>query len=132
MTVFLVVFNLEWLLNLHKCDSKCKPDCECNQKATVAFSDFWCNSIARYSGGAPIILIGTHKDKVVSGSDLTKLNAELAKTNPKIEWAQKFMGDRISAMRVYKLKKLNLHMPPQPSLLNTGCLSCWFPIYTVV
>jgi hypothetical protein len=108
MSIYPVVFNLEWLLKLRKCGSKRKPD----------FVKFWCNSIARYSGGAPILLIGTHKDRVVSGSDLKLSNAELAKTNPDMAWAQEFMGNLITGMPVYKLKKLNLHMPPQPSLLR--------------
>ena len=119
MTIYAVVFNLEWLLNLHKCDSKCKSNCQFNKKFTVAFFEFWFNSIARNSGGAPVILIATHKDKVVSGSDLKLSNAELAKNNPAIAWAQEFVGSRITAMRVYQLNKLNLHMPPQPSMLRS-------------
>ena len=108
MSIYPVVFNLEWLLKWRKGGSKRKPD----------FVEFWCNSIARYSGGAPIMLIGTHKDRVVSSLDLTKSNAELAKTNPDMAWAQAFMGNLITGMHVYKSKKLNLHMPPQPSLLR--------------
>ena len=109
MSIYCVVFNLEWLLKLRKCDSKCNK--------SPYFVKFWCNSIARYSGGAPIVLVGTHKDKVVSGSDLTKSNAELAKTNPDMAWAQEFMGELITGTRVYNLKELNLYMP-QPSLLR--------------
>ena len=118
MTIYAVVFNLEWLLDLHKCDCTCNSNCQFNKKFTVAFVEFWLNSIARNSGGAPIILIATHKDKVVSVSDLKLSNAELAKTNPAIAWAQEFMGELITATRVYQLKKLNLHMPPQPSVLR--------------
>ena len=115
MSVYLVVFNLEWLLNKHECNSECKPNCEKNQKHTVRFSKFWMNSIARYSGGAPVILIGTHKDQVVVGADLKKSNAELARTNPAIKRAQETIGRHTTGLRVYKLNKLRLHMPSQPS-----------------
>ena len=118
MSIYPVVFNLEWLLKLRKCGSKCKPGIKCNKELTPDSVKFWCNSIARYSGGAPILLIGTHKDRVVSGSDLKLSNAELAKANPDMAWAQEFMGNLIRGMPVYKLKKLKLHMPPQPSLLR--------------
>ena len=127
MSIYPVVFNLEWLLKLRKCGSKCKPG------GKPDFVEFWCNSIARYSGGAPILLIGTHKDRVVSGSDLKLSNAELAKANPDMAWAQEFMGNLMTGMRVYKLKKLKLHMPPQPSLLRpVVCLILvfYFPIYS--
>ena len=84
MTIYAVVFNLEWLLEKHECDSTCNSTCELNKKFTVAFVKFWLNSIARNSGGAPIVLIATHKDKVVSVSDLKLSNAELAKNNTNI------------------------------------------------
>ena len=130
MSIYTVVFNLEWLLDLHKCNSKCKSGCQRNKKFTVNFARFWLNSIAWNSRGAPILLIGTHKDKVVHASDLTKSNVSLAKVQ-NIARAQETIGNLITSMPVYKMNKLNLHMPPQPSLLYTDCLSCWFPIYTV-
>ena len=100
MAIYPVVFNMQQLLE---------------SKGWHSF-DFWLNSIARYSGGATVILIGTHKDLVVDPADLTKSNADLAKTNPKIRWLQDRVRDRLKSLRVFKLKKLRLHMPPQPSL----------------
>ena len=114
MSVYLVVFNLEWLLDKHKCNSECKPDCEKNQEHTLRFFKFWGNSIARFSGGAPVILIGTHKDQVVSGADLLKSNAELARTNAAIKRAQDTIGRNMRGLGVFKLNNLRLHMPPQP------------------
>ena len=103
MSIYPVVFNMQQLLD------------ELESKGWHFF-DFWLNSIARYSGGAPVILIGTHKDQVVDPADLTKTNAVLAKTNPKIKGLHDRVRDRVKSLRVYKLKKLRLHMPPQPSL----------------
>ena len=103
MSIYPVVFNMQQLLN------------ELESKGWDYF-DFWMNSIARYSGGAPVILIGTHKDLIVDLADLTKSNADLAKTNSKIKWLHDRVRDRVKSLRVYKLKKLRLHMPPQPSL----------------
>ena len=103
MAIYPVVFNMQQLLN------------QLESKGWDNF-DFWMNSIARYSGGAPVLLIGTHKDLVVDLADLTKSNADLAKTNPKIRWLQDRVRDRVKSLRVFKLKKLRLHMPPQPSL----------------
>ena len=114
MSVYLVVFNLEWLLDKRICNSECKSDCEKNQEQSLRFFKFWGNSIARFSGGAPVILIGTHKDQVVSGADLLKSNAELASTNPVIKGAQDTIGRNMKGLRVYKLNKLRLHTPPQP------------------
>ena len=103
MAVYFLVFNIEWLLDENKC------------KATVDFITFWANSIAKHSRGAPVVLIGTHKDKVVSAVDLLKSNAELAKSNPAIRRAHDMMRDLITDLRVYKLNQLQLRMPTQPS-----------------
>ena len=102
MSIYPLVFNLKWLLD--------------KQEHTLRFFKFWGNSIARFSGGAPVILIGTHKDQVVSSADLLKSNAELARTNPAIKGAQDTIGHNMSGLRVYKLNKLRLHTPPQPGL----------------
>ena len=104
MSIYPVVFNMQQLLN------------QLESKGWDNF-DFWMNSIARYSGGAPVLLIGTHKDLVVDLADLTKSNADLAKTNPKIKGLHDRVRDRVKSLRVFKLKKLRLYMPPQPSLL---------------
>ena len=63
-----------------------------------------------------MILIGTHKDLVVNAADLKKSNADLAKTNSKIRRLHDRVRDRVKSLQVFKLKKLRLHMPPQPSL----------------
>ena len=114
MSIYLVVFNLEWLLDKHTCNSECKSDCEKNQERSLRFFKFWGNSIARFSGGAPVMLIATHKDLVVSGADLLKSNAELARTNAAMKGAQETMGRNIRSLPVFKLNKLRLHIPPQP------------------
>ena len=134
MSTFPVVFNLEWLLEKHKCEPKCMCKCVCepkckracqcghecehNQKHTLLFIEFWLNSIARNSAGSPVILIGTHKDKIANNkaSCLAKSNAELAKANDLISQAHQIIGNCITRMQVYKSKKLNLKVPEeQPS-----------------
>ena len=122
MSVYQVVFNLEWLLDMHQCDARCKGDCERNQKDSLKFVDFWLNSIARNSGGAPVTLIATHKDIVASGADLQKSNIELAMSNEKIKLANKIIGNHIKNMPVYKTRQLNLKLPEQPSLLHALCI----------
>ena len=114
MTIYVLVFNLEWLLNKHKCGSKCKRNCECTREHTIRFIKFWLNSIARNSCGAPVLLIGTHKDKVISPDESQKSNADLAKSNKYIAGAHKEVGDLVTDSRMYKLNKLRLHMPTQP------------------
>ena len=115
MSIYPLVFNLEWLLNKHKSES----DPMCNQENTLRFVKFWLNSIAQNSGGAPVLLIATHKDKVINNADRSKSNADLARTNDDIKRAHKIIGDCITSMRVYSHKKLRLHMPPQPGPLHT-------------
>ena len=109
MSIYPLVFNLQWLLDTHG---------ERNEKQTLITIDFWLNSVARFSGGAPLLLIGTHKDLVVSGADLAKSNVDLATSNDDIKRANEIIGTYIKNMRVYKSKLLNLHLPNQPSLLH--------------
>ena len=116
MSIYQVVFNLEWLLNMHQCNTRCKSDCERNQKHSLKYVDFWLNSISRHSGGAPVLLIASHKDIVVSGGDLQKNNAELAMSNEHIKLAHTIIGNHVKGMSVYKSGQLNLHLPKQPSL----------------
>ena len=116
MSIYPLVFNIEWLLEMHGSDSRFG---ERSQKRTLTTIDFWINSVARYSGGAPLLLIGTHKDLVVSEGDLVKSNIDLATSNDDIKRANKIIGDYIKKMKVYKSKLLNLHLPEQPSLLRT-------------
>ena len=118
MTIYLLVFNLKWLLNKHKCGSKCKRDCECTREHTIRFIKFWLNSIARNSCGAPVLLIGTHKDEVISPDESLKSNADLAKTNKDIAGAHKDVGDLVTHSRMYKLNKLQLYRPLQPQSLS--------------
>ena len=118
MSIYQVVFNLAWLLDIHQCDAHCKKDCERNQKHSLKFVDFWVNSISRNSGGAPVLLIATHKDIVVSETDLQKNNVELAMSNENIKLANKIIGDHIKSMPVYKTRQLNLKLPNQPSSLH--------------
>ena len=118
MSIYQVVFNLAWLLNMHQCDASCKKDCERNQKHSLKFVDFWVNSISRNSGGAPVLLIATHKDIVVSETDLQKNNVELAMSNEKIKLANTIIGNHIKSMPVYKTRQLNLKLPKQPSSLH--------------
>merc|ERR1712048_1241350 len=83
MSIYPLVFNLEWLLNTDECDSRH----ERNQKQTLRIIDIWLNSIGRHASGAPVLLIGTHKDKIVTGADLAKGNLELAMSNDDIKRA---------------------------------------------
>ena len=111
--LYIVVFNLEWLLN--EDDSETEVDSEGNEENTLHFLNFWLNSIARNSVCAPVLIAGTHKDKVVRGDDLRKSNAKLATDNYDIERAQAIIGRYIKNMKVYKSKSLNLKFPKQPS-----------------
>lgn len=124
MSTYPLVFNLKWLLDMHECDLRCNSDCERNQKHTLTIVDFWLNSIGRNSGGAPVLLIGTHKDTVVSGTDLSKSNVELATSNDAIKRANEIIGNYINSMNVYKSKPklLNLRLPKQPSSLHALCI----------
>ena len=119
MSIYVVVFNLEWLLGKHTCNSQCDKDCERNKKDTIRFIKFWLNSIARNSNGAPVLMIGTHKDTVVSGADLTMKNVKLATSNGDIKRANDIIGHCVSGMKVYQQKQLKLHLPEQPSSLHT-------------
>ena len=115
MSIYPLVFNLQWLLEVHEGAGDGKR----GQERTLATIDFWVNSVARFSNGAPVLLIGTHKDMVVGGSDLAKRNAHLATSNDDIKRANEIIGSYIKKMKVYKSKLLNLHLPDQPSLLHT-------------
>ena len=121
MSIYPLVFNLEWLLGMHKCDSQCNDDCERNQKQTIKTVDIWLNSIARNSGGAPVLLIATHKDTVVDGADLMKSNVDLATSNVEIKRANDIIGNHIKTMNVYQ-KLLNLHIPKQPGSFHAICI----------
>ena len=121
MSIYPLVFNLHWLLDMHECDSRCNDSCERNQKHTIIIIDMWLNSVARYSGGAPVLLIASHKDEVVAGADLAKSNLELAMSNDMIKRANRIIGKHIKSMNVYQRKLLNLHLPEQPSLLHVLC-----------
>ena len=117
MSIYPLVFNLQWLLDLdeHADDKRGKDQ-------TLVTIDFWLNSVGRFSGGAPVLLIGTHKDLVVGPTDLAKSNVDLATSNDDIKRANEIIGNYIKSMKVYKSKVLNLHMPDQPGLLHTLCL----------
>ena len=123
IAIYPLVFNLEWLLT----DSDDDDDAERNRQGTIKFIDFWLNSIARNSKGAPVLLIGTHKDKVAGCDYLRKTNLELFTCNPDIKRAHKIIADYVKSMPVYKSKILNLHFPKQPSPLNICYfLRCFF------
>ena len=115
MSIYPLVFNMQWLLEMHERGAQYGVRSE---EQTLITIDFWLNSVARYSGGAPVLLIGTHKDLVVSDADLLKSNADLATSNADIKRANKILGDYIKRMKVFKSKLLNLHLPNQPSLLH--------------
>ena len=91
------------------------------------FIKFWLNSIGRNSGGAPVLLIGTHKDTVLSGySDiLTKSNVELATSYDDITRAHEIIGNEVKKMKVYENKILNLIPPEQPSSFCAVHASAW-------
>ena len=114
MSIYPLVFNLQWLLDMdeHADDKRGKDQ-------TLVTIDFWLNSVARFSGGAPVLLIGTHKDLVVGPTDLKKSNVDLATSNDDIKRANEIIGNYIKKMKVYNSKLLNLHTPDQPSLLHT-------------
>ena len=117
-TIYPIVFNLVWLLDKHE-SATGKTDDECNQVHTLHFLEIWLNSIGYNSNGAPILLIGSHKDMVISPAEYRNLsNFDIAQKNDDIKRAHQIIGDFITSLRVYKLGKLNLHMPPQPSLLH--------------
>ena len=113
MSVYPLVFNLQWLLKIAEYVDKDKR----GRKRTLVTLDFWLNSIARLSNRAPVLLIGTHKDMVVSSSDLGKSNVNLAMSNEDIKRANNIIGNYIKSMKVYKSKLLNLHLPDQPGLV---------------
>ena len=121
MAVYPLAFNLEWLLNTDISD----PASEHTQERTLHFVKLWLNSVAQNSGGATVVLIGTHKDKVVGADDLKKSNKDLARTSDVIARAHKLIGDCISEMPDYTRKKLRLHMPLQPGQL-LSVLYCTF------
>ena len=113
MSVYPLVFNLQWLLKIDEYADKDKR----GRKRTLVTIDFWLNSIARLSNRAPVLLIGTHKDMVVSSSDLAKSNVDLATSNDDIKRANEIIGNYIKDMKVYKSNVLNLHLPDQPGLV---------------
>ena len=115
MSIYPLAFNLQWLLEMHERADYGKR----GKDQTLATIDFWVNSVARFSNGAPVLLIGTHKDVVVGGTDLRKSNVALAKSNDDIKRANEIIGNYIKNMKVYKSKLLNLHLPDQPRLLHT-------------
>ena len=110
MAIYPLAFNLEWLLNADVSN----PASEHTQERTLHFVKLWLNSVAQNSGGATVVLIGTHKDHVVGADDLVKSNADLASTNDDIARAHELIGKCISEMPDYTRKKLRLHMPPKP------------------
>ena len=112
--MYIAIFNLEWLL-----DEDSKVDGDNDKEDTLHFINFWLNSIARNSPSAPVIIVGTHKDKVVRGDDLRKSNAKLAADNHDIKRAQEIIGGYIQNMQVYKSKCLKLKLPEQPSSCET-------------
>ena len=113
MAIYPLAFNLKWLLNMNVSD----PVCEQTQEDTFHFIKLWLNSVGQNSGGATVVLIGTHKDQVVGVDDLKKSNTELASTSDVIASAHKLIGECISELSDYTRKKLRLHMPPQPGQL---------------
>ena len=115
MSIYPLVFNLQWLLEMHEGAGDGKR----GQEQTLVTIDFWINSVARFSNGAPVLLIGTHKDMVVGGTDLAKSNVDLATSNDDIKRANEIIGSYIKKMKVYKSKLLNLYLPDQPGLLHT-------------
>ena len=113
MSIYPLVFNLQWLLDMDE-----QADDKRGKDQTLVTIDFWLNSVARFSGGAPVLLIGTHKDLVVGPTDLKKSNVDLATSNDDIKRANEIIGNYIKKMKVYKSKLLNLHLPNQPGLLH--------------
>ena len=126
-TIYPIMFNLAWLLD--KTVATGKADDECDQVHTLHFLEIWLNSIGYNSNGAPIVLIASHKDVVMSPAEYRNLsNFDIAKKNKDIKRAHEIIGDFITSLRVYKLGKLNLQMPPQPSALH----SLYNPVHSVV
>ena len=118
MAIYPLAFNLEWLLTTD-------PVCEHTRESTLHFVKLWLNSVSQNSGGATVVLIGTHKDQVVGADDLTKSNKDLARTSDVIARAHKLIGDCISKLPDHTRKKLRLHMPLQPGQL-LSVLHCAF------
>ena len=116
-TIYPIVFNLAWLLE--KTGATGKADDERDRVHTLHFLEIWLNSIGYNSNGAPILLIGSYKDKLISAEEKNMTNFDIAKANDDIKRAHQIIGDFITSLRVYKLGKLNLHMPPQPSSLHS-------------
>ena len=146
MSIYPLVFNIEWLLNKHKCGSKCKCKCSCkpkckrecacghecehNQKHTLGFIEFWLNSIARNADRAPVVLIGTHKDLVVSHDGyLQQTNVQLME-HADIASAHHIIGEHIQKMAVYKKHQLNL-FPKNSSSLFRMCCFMMFTVHVV-
>ena len=119
-TIYPIVFNLAWLLE--KTGATGKADDECDRVHTLHFLEIWLNSIGYNSNGAPILLIGSHKDVVMSPAEYGNLsNFDIAQKNKDIKRAHEIIGDFVTSLRVFKLGKLNLQMPPQPSALHCLC-----------
>jgi len=81
MSVYVIMFNMEWFLPGHSCD-KCNGGSE-----HLAFLAFWLDSIAAHAVDpkeepeiAPIVLVGTHKDRVSSSADHEMISKMLDKT----------------------------------------------------
>ena len=86
--VYMVVFNMEWLLpaidgnsQRHRCSA-----CNGNAEHHLEFLEFWLNNIALHAvdpeDGSlpPILLAGTHKDKVTDPLDHERISDLLYKT----------------------------------------------------
>ena len=79
--VYVLMFNMEWFLPGHSCD-------KCNGGPNhLYFLAFWLDSIAAHAVDAnedpeiaPIILVGTHKDRVSSSADHVMISEMLDKT----------------------------------------------------
>ena len=126
-TIYPIMFNLAWLLD--KTGATGKADDECDRVHTLHFLEIWLNSIGYNSNGAPILLIASHKDVVMSPAEYKNLsNFDIAQKNKDIKRAHEIIGDFITNLRVFKLGKLNLQMPPQPSALH----SLYNPVHSVV
>ena len=100
MSEYIVVFDIKALLGKGK-------------QRTLYYVTFWLNSIGWNGSRSPVVLVGTHKDRVIARRDAKKSNLQLALTNAKIQQAHKIIGDHISSLQVYTENKLKLHMPKQ-------------------
>ena len=87
--MFIVVFDLDLLLGSDE-----------EREEAEHYISFWLNSIALTGSRAPVVLVGTHKDKVVNASDLKKSNEKLALTNKNIRRAHAMIAEYIRSLKV--------------------------------